>query len=110
MTTVFSPNHIEALSLLGVTPSANPSILAAQILKATFDLARGLSPGSSAIVRAGAMGACVCTQNISGQPRSKFIPAYYGKDRQEKVVDATGKFSFVRRSTWSNRETIPSHP
>jgi hypothetical protein len=88
---LFSPNHIEALSLLGVEPSPNPSTLGMQILKAAFDLSRNLLPGSAVIIRAGVMGACVCVQDEHGKMTSRFIPAYHGKEEQEKVVDDTGE-------------------
>jgi len=67
-------------------------MLGLQTFKATCDLARCVSPGSAVIVRSGASGAWVCQKKMDGQCDARFVPAYYGKDRQEKVVDPTGMF------------------
>lgn len=87
---VLSPNHIEALSLFGITSSDNPPVLGLQILKATCDLARHVSPGSAVIIRSGATGACVCVKKVDGSFNTTFVSPYYGKDQQENVVDDTG--------------------
>jgi sugar/nucleoside kinase (ribokinase family) len=87
-----SPNHIEALSLFGVKPSRDPRILAQQILKAAYELQHDLPTGKAVIVRAGVMGAFVCTRDTHGKMTSRIIPAYYGKEQQASVTDSTGKF------------------
>jgi hypothetical protein len=86
-----SPNCLELVTLVGMTPSSNSRTLYQQACRASWDLAIKLSPDTAVVVRAGERPASICAKDEHGKMKVKFIPAYYGAERQEKVVDPTGE-------------------
>jgi len=98
--THISPNHVEALSLLSLTPN---KILSEEEYKALLSTAclrlAELGPQIAAVLRCGHLGACyidtAAQANVSSLTLAdvKWIPAYWSADvpgAEGKVVDPTG--------------------
>ncbi|CED83075.1 Carbohydrate kinase PfkB [Phaffia rhodozyma] len=88
---VISPNHLEALGLVGVEPSGERTDLIAQITSVTLQLASFLSPGGLAVVRSGAEGACFGVVRSDGTVgEARWVPAVFGPSEQDRIKDVTG--------------------
>jgi len=112
--TILSPNHLEALALLGVEPSLDEPGLNGQIEQATSELARWLGNASTppaeepatdgsgrphqqkaVIIRSGPLGICYAlssssSHSSSSSPDVRWLPPVFGPDEQARVRDVTG--------------------
>ncbi|KAI0763271.1 Ribokinase-like protein [Irpex lacteus] len=82
---ILSPNADEALSLLSIPGTPTPSLIE-QACQQFLDLGVGPNGSGTVIIRSGHLGAYVKSQKTKGQ----WIPAYWGEEDAEKVVDVTG--------------------
>ena len=95
-----SPNHVEALSLLSLTPTVIlPEEEYKVLLSTTCLRLAGLGPQIAAVLRCGHLGACYIDTAMQANVSSlsladvKWIPAYWSADTpgvEGKVVDPTG--------------------
>ena len=100
--TILSPNHLEALALLGLTPASTATGQRKQIEDATRELASWLvmlprngagrrQPSQqqrAAVIRAGPEGVCFA---LASAPDSvRWLPAVFGEADQARVKDVTG--------------------
>ncbi len=86
-TIIHSPNADEALSLLSIQGPPTPSLIE-QACQQFLDLGVGPDGTGTVIIRSGHLGAYVKSRKTKGQ----WIPAYWGEEDAEKVVDVTGQY------------------
>ncbi|KAI0699403.1 Ribokinase-like protein [Cytidiella melzeri] len=82
---ILSPNADEALSLLSIAGPPTKSRVE-QACRQFLDLYVGPHGTGAVIIRSGHLGAYVATRNQPG----RWIPAFWGPESAEKVVDVTG--------------------
>jgi sugar/nucleoside kinase (ribokinase family) len=86
-----SPNHDELRTLFSIpTVEQQDENQTRQIietlLRALLDLGVGRDGQGIVVVRSGSLGACVGTRAHG----TRWVPAFYGREDPEKVVDVTG--------------------